>query len=896
MYQQGGIYIITSRILIVDLLTQTASPASISGILVYHAEKVTETSTESFIIRIYKTQKLFASQGQSSGFVKGFSEDASEVIQGFGNVDKILKGLFVRRLYLYPRFHVDIVEELEKYPPKVDELHQQLTPLMKEIQGALAAAVQACIRQLKSSTNLIEWTDDLTVENCVTNNFDRSISRQLEHDWHRLKPQTKNLVYDLRTIRTLFQYLLQYDSIAFWKLLNNVKTMSAASRTPSMWLLTPAADLLFRKAKDRVYKLSMGRRSATATTEENRPALVGKLTPVLEENPKWRLLKQVLTEVRRDWKEKKKQQQGKENIAKNAGGARVLVMTKDNRTLETLRSYLVEGKDRTMMLRWLNYLERYNDRSRTVTKGAGHISEESRLLIEEEGRVRNFLFGTGRRKRNQRQAAVTNTTTNGGKKRQQANAEPDWKRKKRKVAAERGRGQKTLQSDDLKQRAILDEALEETEHDLTNSDKYYRVELIGEEDGDEDEMESSDSSSDDEDELAYKVNELDDLRIVIRTYPSVDGERASLLLRDLMPDYVILYDADISFIRSIEIHSLSLDGDINNPSMCKHDQLRVFFMLFEASSEEKNFLKSLEREQNSFERLIAHKKSMPLPVNTIGMTSTQEMQQASRGIAGSYAGGTLPLSVDTRTGRGKGRKDKERRDIAVDVREFRSALPSILHQGGMRLAPVTLTVGDFVLSSVHCVERKSISDLFGSFASGRLYTQAEAMSKHYKCPCLLIEFDPGKSFSLLNSNELGGEIRGDSICSKMALLTMHFPKLRLLWSRGPHETLKIFKALKQNHDEVDVDKAIEIGSNESLDALLGSNEEIDGEENEINEAARDMLLRLPGININNARKIMNVCDSIAELADMPRDQLRALLGPATGQKIFTFFRQKFAAS
>eukprot|EP00957_Ditylum_brightwellii_P186792 14222992-Ditylum_brightwellii.AAC.1 len=130
----------------------------------------------------------------------------------------------------------------------------------------------------------------------------------------------------------------------------------------------------------------MGRRSATATTEENRPALVGKLTPVLEENPKWRLLKQVLTEVRRDWREKKKQQQGKENIAKNAGGARVLVMTKDNRTLETLRSYLVEGKDRTMMLRWLNYLERYNDRSRTVTKGAGHISEESRLLIEEEGR------------------------------------------------------------------------------------------------------------------------------------------------------------------------------------------------------------------------------------------------------------------------------------------------------------------------------------------------------------------------------------------------------------------------------------------------------------------------------------------------------------------------------
>lgn len=82
-----------------------------------------------------------------------------------------------------------------------------------------------------------------------------------------------------------------------------------------------------------------------------------------------------------------------------------------------------------------------------------------------------------------------------------------------------------------------------------------------------------------------------------------------------------------------------------------------------------------------------------------------------------------PLSMDTRTGGGKRVNHKEKRDIAVDVREFRSSLPSILHQEGMRLAPVTLTVGDFVLSNVHCVERKSISDLFGSFQSGRLYSQ-----------------------------------------------------------------------------------------------------------------------------------------------------------------------------
>jgi DNA excision repair protein ERCC-4 len=171
-------------------------------------------------------------------------------------------------------------------------------------------------------------------------------------------------------------------------------------------------------------------------------------------------------------------------------------------------------------------------------------------------------------------------------------------------------------------------------------------------------------------------------------------------------------------------------------------------MMFEASAEEKTFRKALEREQNAFERLIHHKKIMAPTFNTLAGT-TQEMQQAmaTGSVGGTYAGGTLPLAVDTRTGRGKAKADTEKRDIAVDVREFRSALPSILHQGGMRLAPVTLTVGDFVLSNVHCVERKLISDLFGSLASGRLFTQAESMSKYYKCPCLLIEFDPTKSFA-----------------------------------------------------------------------------------------------------------------------------------------------------
>lgn len=85
--------------------------------------------------------------------------------------------------------------------------------------------------------------------------------------------------------------------------------------------------------------------------------------------------------------------------------------------------------------------------------------------------------------------------------------------------------------------------------------------------------------------------------------------------------------------------------------------------------------------------------------------------------------------------------------VIVDMREFMSTLPNVLHQKGMRIIPVTLEVGDYILSPLICVERKSISDLFGSFASGRLYHQVEMMSRYYRIPVLLIEFSQDKSFS-----------------------------------------------------------------------------------------------------------------------------------------------------
>lgn len=58
--------------------------------------------------------------------------------------------------------------------------------------------------------------------------------------------------------------------------------------------------------------------------------------------------------------------------------------------------------------------------------------------------------------------------------------------------------------------------------------------------------------------------------------------------------------------------------------------------------------------------------------------------------------------------------------MIVDMREFWSTLPSLLHASGLLVIPATLTVGDYVLTPDICVERKSIPDLMSSFNSGRL--------------------------------------------------------------------------------------------------------------------------------------------------------------------------------
>lgn len=336
------------------------------------------------------------------------------------------------------------------------------------------------------------------------------------------------------------------------------------------------------------------------------------------------------------------------------------------------------------------------------------------------------------------------------------------------------------------------------------------------------------------------------------------------ILDILKPSVIIIYHPDITFVREVEVYNAE------NPSK----KLKVYFLFYEDSTEVQKFEASIRRENGAFESLIRQKSMMMIPVNLddhlLGINFPIESQSS--------------VAQNSITRKAGGRKEAEKElQIIVDMREFMSSLPNVLHQKGMRIIPVTLEVGDYILSPLICVERKSIQDLFGSFTSGRLYHQIETMVRYYRIPVLLIEFSQDKSFSFLSASDIGDDVTPNSIISKLTLLAMHFPRLRIVWSRSLHATAEIFASLKANQDEPDEAKATRVGV-PSEEGIV----ENDVRAENYNTSAVEFLRRLPGVTDSNYRVIMDACNSLADLALLPVEKLTDLMG---GQKAARTLRE-----
>ncbi|KVH95228.1 hypothetical protein Ccrd_002683, partial [Cynara cardunculus var. scolymus] len=199
LYSSGNAFFITSRILIVDLLTRRLPTSAVAGVVLLNAHSLSETCTEAFIVRILRSSN-------KNLYVRAFSDKPHAMVSGFAKAERTLKCLFLRKLYLWPRFQVYVSEDLERYPPEVVDIRVPMSAYMVGIQKAVIEVMDACLKEMRK-TNKVD-VEDLTVENGLFKSFDEIVRRQLDPIWHTLGKKTKQLVSDLKTLRKLLDYLV----------------------------------------------------------------------------------------------------------------------------------------------------------------------------------------------------------------------------------------------------------------------------------------------------------------------------------------------------------------------------------------------------------------------------------------------------------------------------------------------------------------------------------------------------------------------------------------------------------------------------------------------------------------------------------------------------------------
>ncbi|KAJ5758907.1 hypothetical protein N7520_006063 [Penicillium odoratum] len=850
IYAQGGILSVTSRILVTDLLSKLLDPEKVTGMVILHADKVIATSLEAFIVRIYR-------QSNKRGFLKAFSESPEPFTTGFAPLANMLRNLFLRKASLWPRFHVSVSEALEgDRKAEVIELEVPMSHKMREIQNAVLECVELSVAELRKTNTGLDM-EEWTLDSALHRNFAAAIRRQLQTIWHRVTFRTKQIVNDLTDLQSILQALLTYDAVSFVKFLDTIVMANAPppgsnSYNYSPWLFLDAAHVLFQTAKSRAYE---GKLDTTSSA-----AFSAALQPVLEPLPKWSVLADVLQEIEYD-------AYLHPNSADESNNT-ILIMCSAVKTCYQLREYISTMS--TKIGGVTNPRHGNEDEDEPNQEGSADVMMRRRL--------RSYLnwkksLSNVNKNLSQDEDQPGTPGTPSGQRQQQGRPPPNKRRRVRGGGAVNSAAARVPNSSVQTQVEQPSEVI-----NLLNEIQPTEVEETQKIEIDIDELEDM--------EDYYQLYDMNDL-ITIHSY---DGDMDEHILEEVRPRYIIMYEPDSAFIRRVEVYRSSHSGR----------NVKVYFMYYGGSVEEQRYLSAVRREKDSFTKLIREKGNMAVTL-THDKSAENPQEQFLRTVNTRIAGGgRLAATASPPL-------------VVVDVREFRSALPSLLHGNNTIVVPVQLTVGDYILSPDICVERKSVQDLMQSLRNGRLYNQAETMLQHYKYPLLLIEFDQNKAFTF--DAFTGGNIRTDSGFSTtgaatsssgmtnssnpksaqhlLVLLTLAFPRLKVIWSSSPYQTAEIFAELKKNNPEPDPVRAVQIGLDIDISGS-GSGDVMAAagiEHRTFNLLPQDMLRAVPGVTPQALDRLILETDSISEIANMEIDQLDPLVGKESARRIFSFFRK-----
>ncbi|KAI9218576.1 hypothetical protein BC828DRAFT_388220 [Blastocladiella britannica] len=953
-YRQGGVFLITPRILVVDLLSEKVPVAMITGVLVRNAERVAPMTTEAFILRLVRLEN-------SQAFIRAFTEHAERLLGGLSHLERLMGALQLRTLLAWPRFHVAVAESLAPTSPQQQqelietvELHVGLPPRMHMLETRLLDVIAQALAELRPllpdpTVLAFEKTDigmaadvsaaamgpssllaEMSAESAANeteagrrrrrrrgargaDSSSRTLAEALtNHGFAAIglgtRPpgsRARRLYADLQVLMSLFRKLFACDAVAFLMHLDAVVGAAVMAMrspwrdpndTPAAWIGSDAGAQLVGIARERVHLARTSPQpdaEADATGDaENQLAVVEKQLGVhatLEVPPKWVVVNQVLAEVTAV-AASPTSPTTTAAVKQEARRHRILILVNDRRTARQLSSFLVHG-NRVLEHGFLAYMRFKGQLAKTTSTnrqaGDAGTSASATAMLPPPRATSNapVVAGSAAAKRRRVRGPAAQTAASGTSAAATATAAS---------RTQMGPGGST---------DPLEAAMNEADN-LISTALYQAERELGFDRNDPTAARNQDLALDqvEGDESQHHENTGPigvtnaDIYIHVTTDKDLDDGDDDVL-PSVQPDTIVLYDPNPGFVRRIEVWAATrVLTKRTGADAAETFTPRVYFLLYADSAEEMQYLARIRRERESFERVITMAARMVIPLTTgpamgaslgaVGARTHDEVE-AHAGIAdpgASSLGGPRTVRAATT---GAEATLPTQRSVVVDVREFRAALPSALHLRGLKIVPVTLTVGDYVLAPDLVVERKSMPDLVQSLASGRLYTQAEAMCRLYAMAVLLIELSDGvdgrsteaPTMSLFTNAVGGGSSRSgagtfdaplasntssmlqsaqDAVAAKVVLLTIHFPKLRIVWSASPANSAELLDDLKRGRAEPSAETAMALGTGEQGDddAALAHGE--------VRALPSGMLRAMPGVHLGNADRIMRAFPTVAK--------------------------------
>lgn len=365
--------------------------------------------------------------------------------------------------------------------------------------------------------------------------------------------------------------MLTYDAVSFLKYLDTIVTAhtpppGSTKHSYSPWLFLDAADVLFQTARSRVYQ----GRISNDVVRSSSTSFPTTLQPVLEEQPKWEVVAEVLQEIETD--------AYLNPVNVDESNSTVLIMCSDQRTCRQLREYMGTMHANVSSKKQETRDTLNPDDAIHEKKGSAEVMMRRRLRDYMDWKLslsnvsKNFSSnppGDGP------QSPAVNSPGSLNQGRAPMN-------KRRRV---RGGGTPSVPARapnsgiqvDIEPPAQVSALLEEIQP--TDVEETQKEEIII------DDLEDMDDY--------YELYDMDDL-VIIHPY---DGDMDEHILEEVRPRYIIMYEPDPAFIRRVEVYRSSHVGR----------DVRVYFIYYGGSVEEQRYLSAVRREKDSFTKLIKEK-------------------------------------------------------------------------------------------------------------------------------------------------------------------------------------------------------------------------------------------------------------------------------------------------